>query len=231
MAPYRFCQKPDASRHSIAKEDRNQAKSPPAKGPSSKAVAATSDFRFASIVPVKNHQSPTSFALSIHGTPRPLYRTHGRVTKGGGIKVFTPSAANKTKFREAFTDGMANILSGPILLDKPGRCVSVSMAFYFPRPKKHFVYTSLQDKQLLLSTTAPKFPSKNPDIDNLVKFVMDALEGIIYKNDNQVVKLKASKKYMIYPSNTSYADVQNDDGYTWISVTELEPDSDPISSV
>lgn len=48
------------------------------------------------------------------------------------------------------------------------------------------------------STKGVKYP--NPDVDNLVKFVLDALqtgylEGLIWNDDKQVITLNATKKY------------------------------------
>ena len=37
--------------------------------------------------------------------------------------------------------------------------------------------------------------ANKPDLDNLVKFVKDALQGIIYKDDQQVVKVVATKSW------------------------------------
>ena len=37
--------------------------------------------------------------------------------------------------------------------------------------------------------------TNKPDLDNLVKFVKDALQGIIYKDDQQVVKVVATKSW------------------------------------
>lgn len=34
-----------------------------------------------------------------------------------------------------------------------------------------------------------------PDVDNLVKIIADALNGIAYKDDNQITKLEVIKKY------------------------------------
>lgn len=34
---------------------------------------------------------------------------------------------------------------------------------------------------------------KKPDLDNLIKSILDALEGVIYENDCQIVKLTAAK--------------------------------------
>lgn len=39
------------------------------------------------------------------------------------------------------------------------------------------------------------FPQKTPDIDNCCKIIFDALNGIAYKDDKQIVELKATKRY------------------------------------
>ena len=38
---------------------------------------------------------------------------------------------------------------------------------------------------------------KKPDIDNICKSVLDALNGIAYEDDGQVVKIRASKEYTL----------------------------------
>jgi Holliday junction resolvase RusA-like endonuclease len=43
---------------------------------------------------------------------------------------------------------------------------------------------------------------KRPDLDNYVKFTMDALNGILYEDDAQVCELHCFKKYDDYPSTT-----------------------------
>ena len=40
---------------------------------------------------------------------------------------------------------------------------------------------------------------KKPDLDNVVKAVQDALNGVIYKDDAQIVSLHATKKYDMNP--------------------------------
>lgn len=42
-----------------------------------------------------------------------------------------------------------------------------------------------------------KRPDVRPDIDNIVKIVMDALNGIAYDDDSQVVEIKARKIYAL----------------------------------
>ena len=38
-------------------------------------------------------------------------------------------------------------------------------------------------------------PCKKPDIDNIAKAVLDALNGVAYGDDNQVTALEVSKHY------------------------------------
>lgn len=42
-------------------------------------------------------------------------------------------------------------------------------------------------------------PTKKPDFDNTIKTVCDALEGLAYKNDNQIVTSITHKFYSVRP--------------------------------
>lgn len=42
--------------------------------------------------------------------------------------------------------------------------------------------------------------NKKPDIDNCVKTIYDSLEGILFKNDSQIIEEKTSKIYSIHES-------------------------------
>ena len=41
--------------------------------------------------------------------------------------------------------------------------------------------------------------TKKPDIDNVIKSVLDGLNGVAYEDDKQVVKLTANKYYGVQP--------------------------------
>ena len=62
------------------------------------------------------------------------------------------------------------------------------MEFYFRRPKVHF-------KKGELKKDAPKFVTKTPDVDNCVKFVLDALQPRVIADDKFVTKVIAEKKW------------------------------------
>ena len=55
-----------------------------------------------------------------------------------------------------------------------------------------------QKKQALMESNDIK-PTKNPDLDNILKIFLDALEGLAYKNDNQFVRIDAFKCYSSKP--------------------------------
>jgi crossover junction endodeoxyribonuclease RusA len=57
--------------------------------------------------------------------------------------------------------------------------VEINVIFHMARPK----------------TVKRKEPFKRPDIDKLARAVLDALTGVAYDDDEQVVKLTASKEY------------------------------------
>lgn len=55
----------------------------------------------------------------------------------------------------------------------------VEIVFYLPTPKKKKY----------------DYPQTRPDLDNYVKTVMDAMNGIVYEDDSQVVKIVAEKVF------------------------------------
>lgn len=70
--------------------------------------------------------------------------------------------------------------------------VGVLLNFYMQRPKDHFGTGKNEGK---LKPSAPKFHIKKPDIDNLIKFVLDCLNMSTWKDDSQIVLVFAEKKY------------------------------------
>lgn len=53
--------------------------------------------------------------------------------------------------------------------------------------------TTKKDKAKMLSGELK--PTKKPDADNIVKVICDALNGIAYRDDTQIVELEAKKVY------------------------------------
>ena len=70
----------------------------------------------------------------------------------------------------------------------PGQPVGVVLDFYMPRPKGHF------GKKGLLPS-APLLPAKKPDLDKLIRAVLDALTGVLMHDDAQVCSITARKHF------------------------------------
>jgi Holliday junction resolvase RusA-like endonuclease len=89
--------------------------------------------------------------------------------------------------------------------------VDVRLMFWLSRPQGHFGTGRNSEK---LKASAPIAPGRQPDLDKLCRAILDALTGIVFKDDGQVVGLTASKLWAVdsfYPGMTC-------------SVLELAPD-------
>jgi len=114
----------------------------------------------------------------------PTAKARPRLGKGGA--VYTPE---KTKMAER----ELRILlicelnrSKQKITDKPV-CVKLRFNYIFPR--------KLSAHDRLLADLDMLYKVTRPDIDNLAKLVCDAMNGLIYYDDNQIVKLVAEKVY------------------------------------
>lgn len=75
------------------------------------------------------------------------------------------------------------LLAGPIEL---------KLIFYMARPKGHFRTGKHAGE---LRESAPEHPTSKPDLTKLTRAVEDALTGIIWKDDSQVVQQDTKKVY------------------------------------
>lgn len=71
--------------------------------------------------------------------------------------------------------------------------VKVAIIAYFEIPKS----TSKKKEAEMLSNNIS--PTKKPDIDNIVKIVLDGMNKFAFKDDTQVIKLEVEKKYAEKP--------------------------------
>ena len=68
----------------------------------------------------------------------------------------------------------------------------VRATFVMPRPKKHFRTGRFSEE---LRKDAPCIHTSTPDIDNLAKFILDAMNEVFYEDDSQIYNLQCDKKY------------------------------------
>lgn len=70
--------------------------------------------------------------------------------------------------------------------------LAVDIIFTFVRSKTHFG-TGKNAKKLKMS--APAYPAKRPDIEKIARSTNDALTGLVWADDSQIVQLTLQKIY------------------------------------
>lgn len=88
------------------------------------------------------------------------------------------------------------------LLDGP---LAVRFTAVYPRPKAHFGTGKNAGK---LKPSAPVHHQQVEDLDNLVKFYLDCLNGIVYLDDCQVIRIYAEKQWDNNPQSTGEVSVE-----------------------
>lgn len=71
--------------------------------------------------------------------------------------------------------------------------VSIIIAIYVPIP------VSESRKRSELMASGQILPTKKPDADNVLKAVKDAVNGVVWRDDSQVVDVVLSKRYSLSP--------------------------------
>lgn len=100
--------------------------------------------------------------------------------------VYTPT---KTKDYESLVEQYF-LLKYPRFKTLEGR-IKVSIIAYFSIPKT----TKKADINEMLENNIS--PTKKPDIDNIVKSILDSMNKFAFKDDNQITKLEVEKKYSL----------------------------------
>ena len=114
---------------------------------------------------------------------KPIAQKRHRTCKTKGkIFRYDPSRGDKQKWR-------ARVAAPITPTTEP---VAVTLDFVFERPKCHFRTGRFSGE---LRPDAPRFHTSYPDVDNLVKFALDALNKHIFKDDKQVYSVTAAKRY------------------------------------
>ena len=108
-----------------------------------------------------------------------------RATKRG--TVYTPA---KTVSAEAWVKSCAYEQMGQPLLLTPLH-VSIDIDVEIP--------ASWPQKRRAAALSGETRPTGKPDLDNCCKLLMDALNGIAWRDDSQVVRLTARKRYAPVP--------------------------------
>lgn len=120
------------------------------------------------------------FTFEIEPTPQLRPRVSSR---GGYVKVYDPPKVKQ--FKSLLRSLAVHQYARPPLLGP----LSVSLTFY--RPVQSSISKTERERRL----TNRSKPVVKPDVDNYIKSTLDALNGVLWEDDSQIVKLTAEKRY------------------------------------
>lgn len=130
--------------------------------------------------------------FNISGVPI-AKRRHRFYMKPGmkGPRAYDDQKKERKKFQ---IELMAQIKSRP-LWSGP---IDLDLYFFMPIP------SSYSKKKTVDCIDGKIHHLVKPDTDNLIKFVMDCLNGIVWKDDKQVILIRARKKYGDVPQTVCF---------------------------
>lgn len=131
----------------------------------------------------------STLMFEVHGEPAPQGSMRAFVPKGWSRAIIT-AANKKTKPWRQEVAGAALSAMEEAKFECSGKDVAFRLAivFRFQRPKS-------VRKSVIEKTT-------KPDVDKLVRSILDALTGIIWVDDSQVVEIHARKEFGVRPGAT-----------------------------
>lgn len=123
--------------------------------------------------------------FSVAGEPEGKGRPRA-TTVNGRARMYTPAKTKSYEDRIKLEAAVA--MQGQSLMSGPVR-VEVDMCFKVPgswsNMKKHDAVELSRIR-----------PTKKPDVDNVLKAVCDAMNGVVYEDDAQVVEVRMSKYFV-----------------------------------
>lgn len=124
-----------------------------------------------------------SISFTVHGVAQPKGSTRAFVPKGWTRPIITSSNKNLKGWEQTIRAELQVVMATTdratlaAIFESP---VAVGLRFHLPRPK---------------SKPKAKYPTTKPDVDKLARAAIDALSGVAFKDDNQVVAVQARKVY------------------------------------
>lgn len=123
--------------------------------------------------------APVSFRVQGRAVPKERARV-----VFGGTRVFTPDRT--AAWSKAVSDAARPAMDGRAPFSGP---LAVRMVFFFPIP------ASWPETDRLAAERGEVWPTMRPDLDNVVKSMLDACNGLVMVDDAQIVRKEVEKRY------------------------------------
>lgn len=119
----------------------------------------------------------------------PVGKGRPRATsRGGFVRMYTD--AKTLGFESAVADEARIAMRDWQAFETP---MQLQLSAYYPIPK------SWSKKKRQMAMDGEIHPQVKPDLDNVMKAVLDAMNGVVYVDDSQVINMVATKRYSSDP--------------------------------
>lgn len=122
--------------------------------------------------------------LVVYGQPAPAGSKTAGTTKDGRVYL-RDASKGAAAWKRAVAQAAGERMNGHELLSGP---LTLAADFYLPRPKSHYGKRGLRP-------SAPAHHLTVPDATKMLRAVEDSLQGIVYRNDSQIVQQTVTKQY------------------------------------
>ncbi|MBF8733085.1 RusA family crossover junction endodeoxyribonuclease [Pseudomonas guariconensis] len=123
--------------------------------------------------------------VTFHVPGEPVGKGRPRIGRvGNHARMFTP--AKTASYEGLIALAGTEAMGGRVLLECP---VMVEMRIVLGMPQ------SMSKKRKAMALAGELFPTKKPDMDNVIKAIYDGLNGVVWKDDVQVVDAFVRKRY------------------------------------
>lgn len=130
--------------------------------------------------------APPTVELTVYGSAEPAGSK--RAFKRGNHIALIDANPGAAEWKRRVAQAAGESYDGPLL----DGALAVEMIFYRPRPAGHFGSGRNSDR---LRDAAPRHPVTRPDALKLARGCEDALTGVLYRDDAQIVEERLSKRF------------------------------------
>lgn len=127
-------------------------------------------------------------AFTVDGVAAPAGSKRAFAHRTTGRIVVTDDSKRSRPWKQQVAATAAAAMDGPLLAGP----LELVVTFTMPRPKGHFGQGANAAR---VKPAAPAFPIVKPDVTKLVRAVEDALTGVVWRDDAQVIAQHAHKVY------------------------------------
>lgn len=132
-----------------------------------------------------DHSGQISFWVA--GIPQPAGSKRAFYNPKLGRALITEDNKKSAPWRAVVSEAAAQAVTA--MMEGP---IRVRFEFVLPRPKGHY---GSGKNTAVLKRGAPAFPAVKPDCTKLLRGAEDAVKGILWRDDSQIVSQYASKRY------------------------------------